>query len=91
MAQTKDLEKPEIGEEPKFIDTVALECFIENIDEALSSACENPDEAIAYLRDFFTRNFGQNLPTRQERYRREREAKEAKLKQERATNLKQPV
>ncbi|TSC72827.1 MAG: hypothetical protein G01um101438_226 [Parcubacteria group bacterium Gr01-1014_38] len=84
MTQKKDLEKPEAGEEPKFIDKDYLESFIEHIDEFAGTVFENPDEAVAYLRDFFTRNFGQNLPTRKEWYRREREAKEAKLRQQEA-------
>lgn len=74
MTPKKDLEKPEVGEEPKFIDANALECFIEEIDDAAGTAFENPDEAVVYLRDFFTRNFGQNLPTQAVRIRREREA-----------------
>lgn len=81
MTPKKDLEKPEVGEEPKFIDTNALKCFILEIDDAAGTAFENPDEAVLYLKDFFTRNFGQNLPTQTERCKRQREAKEAKLKQ----------
>lgn len=79
MVQTKDLEKPEVGEEPKFKDALALECFIRDIDEAAEAAFENPDEAFDYLCDFFTRNFGKNLPTYEER---RRQRLEAKLKQE---------
>lgn len=76
MTQTKDLEKPEVGEEPKFCDSLSLESFIEYIDDEIAGTVfENPDEAVAYLRDFFTRNFGQNLPTREERCRQQREAK----------------
>lgn len=84
MTPKKDLEKPEMGKEPKFKDDNALECFIEHIDEAAGSAFENPDEAVAYLKDFFTRNFGKNLITQEERCRRQQEAKrqrEAELKQ----------
>ncbi len=83
MTPKKDLKKPEVGEEPKFRDDLALECFLENIDE-MASSFDNPDEAVAYLKDFFTRNFGQNLITFDERCRRQQEAKlkrEAKLKQ----------
>lgn len=85
MVQTKDLEKPEVGEEPKFFDDNALEGFLHDIDEAAGSAFENPDEAVAYLKDFFIRNFGKNLITQEERCRRQQEAKrqrESKLKQE---------
>jgi len=85
MTQKKALETPEAGEEPRFLDSDLLESFIEHIDEFAGTVFENPDEAVAYLKDFFTRNFGQNLPTMDERYRREREAEEAKLKQQKAT------
>lgn len=84
MTPKKDLEKPEVGKEPKFRDDLALECFLENIDEMAGDAFDNPDEAVAYLKDFFSRNFGQNLITFDERCDRQQEAKrkrEAKLKQ----------
>ncbi len=83
MAKTKDLEKPEVGEEPRFVDDLALECFLEDIHEMAGSTFENPDKAVAYLKDFFTRNFGKSLITFDERCRQQQEAKkqrEAKLK-----------
>ena len=89
MTQKKDLEKPEAGEEPRFLDSDMLESFIEYVDEIAFTVFENPDEAVAYFKDFCTRNFGQNLPTLIERSRREREAREAKLKQQREAKLKQ--
>lgn len=82
MSHKKDLGKPEVGEEPKFIDQDLLESFFEHIDDIAGTVFENPDEAVAYLRDFFTRNFGQDVPTYEERMRKQREAKEAKLAQQ---------
>jgi len=84
MAKTKDLEVPNVGKAPKFFDDVLLEGFLEHIDEAVDSTCENPDEARPYLRDFFKKNFGKNLITQEERCKQQQEARrqqEAKLKQ----------